>query len=150
MFSVYGTNAPAYGMRSNESAQTTSNANDVLGKDDFLKLFTAQMTNQDPMSPTDNNDMLAQLAQFSLVEQIINMSESLTDLKGIMTGLYYQSLLTQGASLIGKEVMARDEEGNMLSGEVLSVKWNGTDLLLRVGEDWVNIVQVSEIKETNK
>ena len=55
-------------------APTDPNAS--LGKDDFLKLFVAQMQHQDPMNPTDNSEFMAQMAQFSSLEQMSNMAKS--------------------------------------------------------------------------
>ena len=52
--------------------------NSVLGKDEFLQLFIAQLKNQDPMNPMDSQDLSAQLAQFSSVEQLMQMNEKLS------------------------------------------------------------------------
>jgi len=50
---------------------------DVMGKDDFMKLLLMQMRHQDPLKPVDNQDMLAQLAQFSSLEQMSNLNSNL-------------------------------------------------------------------------
>lgn len=139
-------NVSSYGTSTAPNNMTT--AKNMLDKDDFLKLFTAQLTNQDPMSPIDNSDMLAQFSQFSLVEQITNMSESMDSLKETLTALYSQSILTQGAALIGKEVMGGDEEGNIINGQVSGIKWDENSLMLKVGERWLNITKVSEVTKS--
>ncbi len=51
--------------------------NDALGKDEFLKLLVAQMKNQDPLNPMDGQEMAAQLAQFSQVEQLIEINNGM-------------------------------------------------------------------------
>jgi flagellar basal-body rod modification protein FlgD len=54
---------------------------DKLDKDAFMKLMLAQMKNQDPTNPMQSHEMAAQLAQFSSVEQLMNMNQSLEQLK---------------------------------------------------------------------
>jgi flagellar basal-body rod modification protein FlgD len=52
-------------------------AKEELGQDDFLKLMTAQLQNQDPFAPMDNGDFIAQMAQFSSVAGISDMGKTL-------------------------------------------------------------------------
>ncbi|MDG2461196.1 MAG: flagellar hook capping FlgD N-terminal domain-containing protein [Luminiphilus sp.] len=73
---------------------------DMLGRDAFLQLFTAQLKNQNPLDPMENEAFVAQLAQFSSVEGIKGMQSSLETLVG---NLREQSLLT-GSELVGKRV----------------------------------------------
>lgn len=58
-----------------------------LGKDAFLQLLVSQMKNQDPMAPTDNQAFIAQLAQFSSLEQLQSMNTSLTTIANFYTAL---------------------------------------------------------------
>ena len=64
-----------------------------LGKDDFLKILMAQMTNQDPTSPMDNTQFIAQMAQFSSLEQMTNMSTNFEKLASMVSSSEAQSLL---------------------------------------------------------
>lgn len=72
----------------------------TLGKDDFLKLLVTQLRFQNPLSPLDNTEFTAQLAQFSSLEQLNNINTQLHDLLLFQNSL--QNTLT--SSLIGKQV----------------------------------------------
>jgi flagellar basal-body rod modification protein FlgD len=61
----------------NAATAPSRNPKSVLGKDEFLKLLVAQLKNQDPTNPMDGQQMAAQLAQFSSVEQLIAINEKL-------------------------------------------------------------------------
>lgn len=76
--------------------------NSVLGKDAFLKLLVTQLGNQDPLNPKSNEEYVAQLAQFSSLEQMQNINTNLQASQQINQSV--NNALT--ASLIGKEVQA--------------------------------------------
>ena len=67
------------GIKSNEDSAVTKKK-ESLGQSDFLKLMTTQLQNQDPFSPMENGDFIAQMAQFSTVTGIAEMGESLKSL----------------------------------------------------------------------
>ena len=96
------------------STSTTKTASSTLGKDDFLKLLTTQLSNQDPLDPMDDKDMTAQLAQFSSLEQLTNISAGIDTLNATMN----QGQLTNAVSYIGKSVRA---DGSSLSKDGDSV-----------------------------
>lgn len=82
---------------SSSSTDTSSltNSSTKLNQQTFLKLLVTQLTNQDPMNPMDQTQMLAQLAQFSTVEGINNLSTSQTQQQGInIIGKYVQATVT--------------------------------------------------------
>ncbi|MFB3816386.1 MAG: flagellar hook assembly protein FlgD [Candidatus Methylomirabilales bacterium] len=71
----------------------------TLDKEDFLKLLTVQLRNQDPLNPMQNTEFMAQTAQFSSLEQLQNMNRSLERLLAQSGGG-----LTGGAALLGRTV----------------------------------------------
>jgi flagellar basal-body rod modification protein FlgD len=82
------------------SASTSTSSENVLGKDDFLKLLVTQMQNQDPMSPMENTEFVAQLAQFSALEQMQNLNENFTEQSALIQSLNNNV----AASLVGRTV----------------------------------------------
>lgn len=75
---------------------------DKLGQDEFLKLMTTQLKNQDPMNPMDNGAFLAQIAQFAQVSGIQDMQTSVKQLVDTLSS----NQATQASALIGKTVVA--------------------------------------------
>ena len=104
---------------------TPTNPNASLGKDDFLKLFVAQMQHQDPMNPTDNSEFMAQMAQFSSLEQMSNMAKSNQELVSALS-------LGQAVGLIGRSVTYTDAAGAEQSGVVEKVSTEGGSPVLTV------------------
>ncbi|WP_150267661.1 flagellar hook capping FlgD N-terminal domain-containing protein [Paenibacillus tepidiphilus] len=75
------------------SKQTTGSS--VLGKDQFLKILITQLQNQDPMQPMEDKEFIAQMAQFSSVEQLMNISTQITAMNqslGSVSGLIDKSI----------------------------------------------------------
>lgn len=78
----------------------------ALGKQDFLKLLTTQLKAQDPMSPMKGQEFAAQLAQFSSLEQLLNINETLSG-QSSSNGLLASRLnSSMAADFLGKEVQA--------------------------------------------
>ena len=76
-------------------------AKQTLGQEDFLKLMTTQLQNQDPFAPMENGDFIAQMAQFSTVSGIGDINDSLSEL----SGEYEKARIATAASLLGHSVL---------------------------------------------
>lgn len=84
------------------STSSSSSAASSLDKDDFLKLLVAQLEHQDPLNPLDDKEFIAQLAQFSSLEQMNNISSGIDTLNKTVSN---QDSLS-AANYIGKDVVA--------------------------------------------
>ena len=95
----------------------TSTATDLntLGKEDFLTLLVAQMENQDPLEPQDSTEFIAQLAQYSSLEQQITSNEKLDSIGEQITGLVNA---TNAFSLLGRDVVAATDSFNLSDGSI--------------------------------
>ena len=92
-------------MESYQASQTQANKdNSALGKDAFLQLLVTQMKYQDPLDPQHNCEYLAQLAQFSALEQMTNVADGLGDVSKLVSNIDTSVLVGQLSSMIGKEV----------------------------------------------
>ncbi|BCV20814.1 flagellar hook capping FlgD N-terminal domain-containing protein [Moorella sp. Hama-1] len=119
---------------------TTTVPNKGLGKDDFLKLLAAQLENQDPLSPMSNTDFIAQMAQFSALEQMNNLNDSFNRVQQELQA----ALALQAVSLIGKEVTATVNE-QTLQGTVEKVNLAGDGAVLTVNGQQVPLSAVTEV-----
>lgn len=81
----------------NRALNGTRVATDGLGKDDFLKILITQLTNQDPTAPMEDREFIAQMAQFSTLEQMTNLSSEFGKLAGLLQS-------GQAVSMLGKTV----------------------------------------------
>jgi len=90
----------------------TSTLSNPLGKDVFLKLLTVQLANQNPLDPVDNQSFIAQLAQFSSLEQMQDVSTQL----GTLTSAMLSSNQLGTATLVGKKVTYQASGLDLASG----------------------------------
>jgi len=83
---------------SNQQNRGVPNPN--LGKDEFIKILMTQLQNQDPLSPMDDKDFIAQMATFSSLEQTMNMANSID----MLVQNQVMSPVIQYSHMIGMEV----------------------------------------------
>ncbi|WP_068082025.1 flagellar hook assembly protein FlgD [Polycladidibacter stylochi] len=102
---------PAASTKSNPTTSTQRTDKSYLDYQAFLKLFMASLKNQDPTAPMKTAEYMGQLAQFSNVEQTVQMNKNLT-------AMMQQSNVNQASNLIGKYVTTSDG----VVGKVSSIK----------------------------
>ncbi|OLS37478.1 flagellar hook assembly protein FlgD [Alkalihalophilus pseudofirmus] len=139
----------------NQPKPSSNTGQNMLGKDDFLKLLITQLQNQDPTNPMDDREFIAQMAQFSSLEQMTNINNTIQKFVDVQTS---QSLV-QFSELIGKEVKWVQEvdvdeyrtELQYNDNKVQSVKveFDGTIRILLDNNRWIHheqLTQVSAVK----
>jgi flagellar basal-body rod modification protein FlgD len=112
----------------------------TLGKDDFLKLLVGQLQHQDPLAPSDDQQWIGQMAQFSQLEQVTNTAAT--------TQKIVDTLNANGTlSLIGRTVTYLDEAGVAHTGPVQTVDMAGGTASLTVdGVAGINASAVTQVK----
>ena len=114
-------------------------SNGELGKDDFLKLFLAQLSHQDPMNPMNDQDMMGQMASFSQLEQVTNMAAAN---QTIATNLASSSAV----SLIGRTVTYLDQDDISHTGTVEKVTvTDGKPSLTVAGSDGIDPSTITQV-----
>jgi flagellar basal-body rod modification protein FlgD len=105
-------------MRWQEESIVTNEVNGQLGQEDFFTLLTTQLAMQDPLNPTSNEDMIAQMTQFTMAEGITDLGDKMDQLTASMTS--NQAL--EASSLVGRNVLVNSSlaysDGTGVSGQV--------------------------------
>lgn len=97
-----------------------------LDKDDFLKILVTQLQHQDPTNPMQDREFIAQMAQFSSLEQITNMSKSFSKLSGILNSSEAQSLLGRTVEILDGETAINGKVSQIVRGDFPLVMVNGS------------------------
>jgi flagellar basal-body rod modification protein FlgD len=121
---------------------TTLSDQGALGRDAFLQLLVQQMQYQDPLAPEDNTQMIAQLAQFSSLEQMQNLNEGFQTFAGNLDQLSFIS----AGTLVGRHVTGLDVNGAAVDGVVDSVRMSDSVVYLTVGEQHMSMSGVLALR----
>lgn len=113
-----------------------------LGMFDFLKLLTTQLSHQDPLNPIDDTDFIAQMAQFSSLQEMSRMNNQVGQLRE-------DQLWISAQQFIGNQVVYTDDSGVDQSGKVHGTDREGEDIFLRINEDRIPISSVHQVQSTN-
>ncbi len=120
---------------------TSAIGSSAVSKDEFLKLFVAQLKNQSPMDPLKGHEFIAQLAQFSSVEQLTSLNASFAD-----TMKFQQ--LTGGSEFIGKKATFVDPvAGGISSGVIQGAQVLDDSISVVIGNQEIPIANITGIFE---
>jgi flagellar basal-body rod modification protein FlgD len=113
--------------------------NGQLGKDQFLKLFVAQLQHQDPMNPMEDTEFMGQMASFSTLEQVSNLAAANEKIAASLNS-------TSAVSLLGRTVTWTDSEDVSHTGVVEKVTTaGGTPSLTVGGTEGVDLATISQV-----
>ena len=117
-----------------------------LGKDEFLKLLITEMSHQDPTNPMQDREFIAQMAQFSSLEQMMNFNTG-------MSKLLSNNNFSSSFNLLGKDVEIEaadkvDANGNtkIISGKVEAIKRSGDESLVTVNGELYSTAAITKVK----
>lgn len=137
--SDYDVSSIVSSLNSSSTSSTTSSTDDsdTLGQEAFLELLVTQLQYQDPLDPMDGTEYVAQLAQFSTVEQLTNLNDYMSQY------LQYQSLY-DGSSLIGQTVEINDGE---VTGVVSKVTLEDDDTYVYIDDEQYSVDDITAVYE---
>ncbi len=119
--------------------------NSDLGKDDFLKLLVTQLKYQDPLNPMEDKEFTAQMASFSSLEQLTNISKGIDTLS---EGTQRQEMLN-AVAFIGKEVLASGDSvskiGTYVSTLAFSIDEAAANCYVNIFDEYNNIVETVQL-----
>ena len=124
----------------------TASASNEMGKDAFMKLLVSQLKNQDPLDPGKAQDSVAQLAQFSSLEQMQELNDNIIGLAVLQQSNALLSQLTSSSALIGKQVEFVDPTDQSHQwGSVDSVRIEDGIATLQIGSQSIPLANVLTI-----
>jgi flagellar basal-body rod modification protein FlgD len=106
---------PYYHQSNAAGSRNDSGSNSgILDKDDFLKILMVQLRHQDPLEPLQDREFIAQMAQFSALEQAKTMQQDIS-------GMHDDEQNGQAVTLLGHDVQVLDAKGKTILGTVNAV-----------------------------
>lgn len=111
-----------------------------LGKDTFLKLLVAQMKYQDPSKPADSSQLMAQTAQFSMVEKLEQLATQ-------STAMLNATNASAATGMLGQKIVATGSDGKDVTGIVTGMRITADGPVLKIG---AAEYAYSKVKEVDK
>ena len=115
------------------SGTSKKKINNELGKDDFLQLLVTQLQHQDPLAPMEDKDFIAQMAQFTSLEQMKNMNNAVQ--------------ITQATSYIGKQVTWADSQGIEQRGIVTAIRIVNSEPKVMISSESLELKKIMSVTD---
>ena len=122
-----------------QATQQSRSPTKLLNQDDFLKLLVTQLANQDPMSPQADTAFVAQMAQFTALEQAKGMTADIAQMRA-------QQKILQAMSLLDREVVVQSGKTGVASGIVKGFEMEGQDPKLMIGAEKYDLDDILSIR----
>jgi flagellar basal-body rod modification protein FlgD len=133
-------NGIVQGQTAQQTPNTVANpdAFDKMDLGQFIKLLVAEMQNQDPMNPMDNSQILQQISQIKAIAS----NDKLT---GTLTSMQLQQDMTSAGVLLNQTIKGLNANSDAITGKVDSVSVAGGKVQLHVGNDTIDLKNVSQV-----
>jgi flagellar basal-body rod modification protein FlgD len=128
----------AYGASAAATTPPAKAATKELDKQAFLQLLTTQLRNQDPSSPMDSSDLMAQTTQMSTMEQLIELTTTSRE-------SFSLQMRMAAANLVGHTVTYTGADGKAATGTVSAVSYAGPVPVVKVGDTEVPLDSVGSV-----
>lgn len=113
----------------------------VLDGEVFLKLLVTQLTHQDPSSPMDTNEMIAQTTQLAMMEQLTALADSGSE-------AFALNMRQAATALIGQEASYKDADGKTVTGIVTKVSFDGPVPQVSIGDKTIALDAITGVTST--
>ena len=122
--------SPGNAVAGEPARRVAESSRNQFSREDFYRIMIAEMTNQDPFKPLDNQQFLAQVASLQSLESTGRLTEAIET-------LVFRQQLDSASGLIGKHVVALDDDGNRITGKVerLRIQGDSVQLMLDTGSE---------------
>ncbi len=124
---------------STSSTNAATTATNDLGKDAFLKLLIAELSNQDPLNPMEDREFISQMATFSSLEQMQNMNSTLNSIAEVNK--------FSAANYVGKAIAFTNDDGKQVAALVNAVWFDNGKTILDTTEGEVSLEKVEGISD---
>ena len=126
-----------------EFGQRRALPNQNLGKDDFLRILITQLSHQDPTAPMQDTEFIAQMAQFSSLEQMTNMAADFNRMARYLMANEAVSSLGKGVEIVTHNEVVHGVVQAITRGDVPQIMVNGRYF------DWEQVTAVFDVTEPN-